>query len=96
MHAYFYASFISGNHNFIFVLDICSLPAETGVCRAYFERYFYNTTSERCDKFVYGGCDGNKNNFLKKSDCKSQCDDAGKIISGKNLNNCTRISFNES
>ena len=55
--------------------DICSLPAVTGLCRAYFTRYFYNTSSARCDEFVYGGCGGNKNNFIKKAHCKAKCDD---------------------
>ena len=55
--------------------DICSLPAVTGLCRAYFTRYFYNTSSARCDEFVYGGCGGNKNNFIKKVHCKAKCDD---------------------
>ncbi|XP_028413436.1 uncharacterized protein ZC84.1-like [Dendronephthya gigantea] len=55
----------------------CSLPAETGLCKAYFVRYFYNTASKRCDDFVYGGCGGNKNNFVDKVDCKRQCDDPG-------------------
>ena len=74
---HFFSLFIS-----VFVLDICSLPPITGVCRAYFPRYFYNTTSERCEEFVYGGCRGNKNNFVKKVNCKLQCDDPGeKLIS---------------
>lgn len=59
--------------------DICSLPPETGPCRAYFRRYFHNATSGQCEKFVYGGCQGNSNNFKTLEDCEDSC--GGKIES---------------
>ncbi|KAJ7393360.1 Nidogen 1 [Desmophyllum pertusum] len=51
----------------------CYLPKETGPCRAYIIRYFYNKTTERCERFVYGGCHGNKNNFESYKECISYC-----------------------
>nr|P0DJ50.2 RecName: Full=Kunitz-type serine protease inhibitor BmKTT-2; AltName: Full=Delta-KTx 3.1; Flags: Precursor [Mesobuthus martensii] len=51
----------------------CTLPSDTGRCKAYFIRYFYNQKAGECQKFVYGGCEGNSNNFLTKSDCCKQC-----------------------
>ncbi|XP_068725068.1 uncharacterized protein [Montipora capricornis] len=52
---------------------ICGLPSETGPCRAYFTRYFYNKTSEKCEKFIYGGCQGNSNNFPTLELCQDKC-----------------------
>jgi hypothetical protein len=34
--------------------DICGLEAITGLCRAYFPRFFFNKTSGVCEEFIYG------------------------------------------
>ena len=54
-------------------LDICSLPRVTGPCRARIPRYFYNVTTKRCERFIFGGCRGNKNNFRTQNECEKQC-----------------------
>ena len=54
-------------------VDICSLPPETGPCRGYFPRYFYNPDIRECDIFIYGGCDGNENNFETLEECEWSC-----------------------
>uniref|UniRef100_A0A8D0HVY1 BPTI/Kunitz inhibitor domain-containing protein n=1 Tax=Sphenodon punctatus TaxID=8508 RepID=A0A8D0HVY1_SPHPU len=51
------------------LLDICKLPPEPSRCRGHFIRFFYNPAAKRCKKFVYGGCRGNKNNFLTQVEC---------------------------
>ncbi|XP_060576773.1 bromo and FHA domain-containing protein DDB_G0267958-like isoform X3 [Ruditapes philippinarum] len=51
----------------------CSLPAETGPCRAYHKRFFYNSNTRECDVFVYGGCEGNANSFKTLDDCVNTC-----------------------
>ena len=53
--------------------SICDLPSVTGPCRGSFERFFYNKESGECEKFIYGGCRGNKNNFKSKKECEKQC-----------------------
>ncbi|XP_053774825.1 tissue factor pathway inhibitor isoform X10 [Desmodus rotundus] len=54
--------------------DFCFLEEEVGNCRAYFIRYFYNNQSKKCERFVYGGCPGNRNNFLSLEECKNTCE----------------------
>ncbi len=53
--------------------DICSRPAYTGVCRAGFDRWFYNVVTHKCEPFIYGGCNSNGNNFETKAECARQC-----------------------
>jgi len=36
-------------------------------------RYFYNSTSEQCENFIYGGCLGNDNNFETQESCAEEC-----------------------
>lgn len=54
-------------------LDICSMPQETGPCRGSFPRYSYNAASGQCDVFIYGGCRGNRNNFISEKQCLDMC-----------------------
>lgn len=53
--------------------DFCNLPSDTGPCRGYIESYYYNSASGQCEKFVYGGCKGNKNNFQTIEQCETTC-----------------------
>ena len=53
--------------------NFCGLEPETGVCDAYFPSYFYNMTSRRCERFIYGGCGGNDNRFLTLEQCQATC-----------------------
>ncbi|XP_072464388.1 kunitz-type protease inhibitor 2 isoform X1 [Notamacropus eugenii] len=54
--------------------DLCRVPKVVGRCRASIPRWWYNVTAQACHLFVYGGCDGNYNNFLTRKDCLKACD----------------------
>eukprot|EP01084_Bolivina_argentea_P096407 173336_1 len=53
--------------------NTCHLPKQTGPCKGSFIRYYYNVLSEKCEQFIYGGCDGNVNNFESLTDCEIKC-----------------------
>ncbi|CAO2577771.1 WAP four-disulfide core domain protein 6A, partial [Lemmus lemmus] len=53
--------------------DICSLPPDAGPCLAYLPRWWYNKETEVCTQFIYGGCQGNPNNFQTEHICRVVC-----------------------
>lgn len=53
---------------------VCTLPKKAGNCFAYITRYYFDYSAQECLEFVYGGCDGNANNFESKEACKRRCD----------------------
>jgi len=53
--------------------DICELPADSGNCLAYFERFAFNPLTGECEEFVWGGCGGNDNNFETLEECQKAC-----------------------
>uniref|UniRef100_A0A9L0JW18 Kunitz-type protease inhibitor 2 n=1 Tax=Equus asinus TaxID=9793 RepID=A0A9L0JW18_EQUAS len=55
------------------VHEFCRVLKAVGRCRAAFPRWWYNVTDRSCQQFVYGGCNGNKNNYLTKEECLEKC-----------------------
>ncbi|XP_037746604.1 tissue factor pathway inhibitor 2 isoform X2 [Chelonia mydas] len=55
------------------VPKICRLEAAPGPCRGYLRRYFFNLSSMKCEKFIYGGCYQNDNNFRDEASCLDSC-----------------------
>ncbi|KAI9582876.1 spondin-1 [Glossina fuscipes] len=53
--------------------NLCSERFDAGPCRGSYMRYAYNKESGRCETFTYGGCRGNRNNFLTEIDCLNTC-----------------------
>ena len=52
----------------------CLLEKDRGPCDdAKNIRFFFNKKTNKCKKFKYGGCEGNKNNFPSKTACKNYC-----------------------
>ena len=52
---------------------VCSLPKETGPCRAYSEQFYFDNELGACLSFVYGGCRGNENRFPTVEECQQTC-----------------------
>ncbi|KAF3693464.1 Kunitz-type protease inhibitor 2 Hepatocyte growth factor activator inhibitor type 2 [Channa argus] len=64
---------------------ICRQPVKVGSCRAAFPKFFYNVTDQSCSSFIYGGCDGNGNNFDSQDECEKTCSG----VTGPVLNDLT-------
>lgn len=61
-----------------YFVDPCKLPKVSGPCSGKHKRYFFNSATNRCERFEYGGCLGNTNNFLHLADCEAKCLSSGK------------------
>lgn len=51
----------------------CFLEPSIGDCRAFSNFFFYNSRSNSCEPFIFGGCGGNINRFGTKEDCTKTC-----------------------
>ncbi|KAJ1076418.1 PREDICTED: spleen trypsin inhibitor I isoform X1 [Capra hircus] len=54
----------------------CLKPKLIGPCKAKKVRYFYDAKTRQCQRFFYGGCKGNLNNFQTIALCMKICDHA--------------------
>ena len=52
---------------------VCAMPAHPGACKVNSDRFYFEPRSGKCEKFVYTGCRGNKNNFQSLKDCQDFC-----------------------
>eukprot|EP00045_Choanoeca_perplexa_P018108 m.278150 g.278150 ORF g.278150 m.278150 type:complete len:3200 (+) comp17717_c0_seq1:80-9679(+) len=53
---------------------VCQLPKQVGPCKALIPRWYFNKATQRCERFDYGGCGANANNFETQAACESRCD----------------------
>lgn len=44
-----------------------------GPCSGSYVQWFYDLTSDSCEQFDYGGCQGNGNRFGSQEECEKQC-----------------------
>ncbi|XP_063236083.1 axotactin isoform X2 [Bacillus rossius redtenbacheri] len=51
----------------------CTLPPETGDCRSFVHKWFFDPATRTCNTFVWGGCPVNDNRFDTEPDCYSVC-----------------------
>ena len=47
------------------------MPRAAGPCRASISRWYFDGIS--CQAFIYGGCNGNENNFASEIECSIEC-----------------------
>jgi len=52
---------------------ICNLPKVTGTCRGSFRKYYFDSKTQQCLSFNYGGCEGNANRFNTTDECQQTC-----------------------
>ncbi|VDN07003.1 unnamed protein product [Thelazia callipaeda] len=55
------------------LLDICELPVSIGEGSANLQRWYFNTVTQKCNQFNYGGLRGNQNNFITEHQCEQTC-----------------------
>ncbi|XP_032200907.1 papilin isoform X2 [Mustela erminea] len=51
----------------------CLLPSAHGSCVDWAARWYFVPSVGRCNRFWYGGCHGNGNNFASEEECMSRC-----------------------
>ena len=49
------------------------LDPDSGCGGKFLERWYFNTHTQECHMFLYGGSAGNENNFLTEADCLDTC-----------------------
>ncbi|XP_063803739.1 papilin isoform X2 [Pseudophryne corroboree] len=52
---------------------MCSLPSALGSCTDWTTRWYFVPDVGKCNRFWYGSCHGNKNNFATEEECMSSC-----------------------
>lgn len=55
----------------------CHLAEAPGPCRGLVTRYFFDSQTQQCKHFFYGGCFGNANNFESMAKCQAKCHNQG-------------------
>ncbi|VDK69995.1 unnamed protein product [Onchocerca ochengi] len=73
--------------------DPCKLPKVSGPCSGKHKRYYFNRDTSRCERFEYGGCLGNSNNFLQLADCEMKCLSSEEHFNWQNLLAIQRCSL---
>ena len=76
-------------------LPVCALDKETGRCRASMRRYYFDSSSGLCKRFVYGGCGGNGNNFRTIQECRKVCGCRAPVKVGRCRAGIPRYYFNQ-
>ncbi len=77
----------------------CDLPIVSGPCDAFIPRFAFNRHTGQCERFIYGGCGGNSNNFPSLDACETQCPTRNRCALPIEVGPCLavipRFAFNE-
>ena len=52
---------------------VCTQLADVGPCDGAFPRWYYDYVAGQCAEFLWGGCEGNANNFETAESCGASC-----------------------
>ncbi|XP_041952469.1 kunitz-type protease inhibitor 1-like [Alosa sapidissima] len=69
----------------------CLAPKKVGPCRGSFPRWNYNAVTDQCEEFMFGGCKGNRNNYLSEKECTDACKGASAVASGRTITPATEV-----
>uniref|UniRef100_A0A1X7V3D2 Uncharacterized protein n=1 Tax=Amphimedon queenslandica TaxID=400682 RepID=A0A1X7V3D2_AMPQE len=51
----------------------CEKSKIIGSCNEGYLRFYYDSSLQQCEPFLYSGCDGNENNFPSLNECSQTC-----------------------
>ena len=57
-------------------------PLQEGsrACRAAFPRFTFNKFTLRCERYLYGGCNGSRNLYSSLEECREEIASFGKLV----------------
>lgn len=61
------------NLSLSFTATYCYLDKQQGPCKQALNRLYYDPRANTCKEFIYGGCEGNDNNFNTFEECENAC-----------------------
>jgi hypothetical protein len=71
------------------------MEKDIGPCKAIIPKYFFNSKTQTCEQFDFGGCQGNENRFDSLDECNKECSSLklDKTVQGI-INNLFFFNFN--
>lgn len=60
--------------NVFMLTDRCLGKVDNSFCGSNIPRWYYNSVTEKCENFTYGGCFPNGNNFKSWTECATLCE----------------------
>uniref|UniRef100_A0A3P9C5H8 BPTI/Kunitz inhibitor domain-containing protein n=1 Tax=Maylandia zebra TaxID=106582 RepID=A0A3P9C5H8_9CICH len=71
--------------------DPCAAAPVVGPCKGTFPRWYYDQNVGECKHFLYGGCQGNHNNFLQELDCVMVCHGSLRMLLQKPVDTAKKL-----